>query len=137
MARTDKFREQHKKIGDIVKEIQGQLDEKNLTANSKNTVVLLGRLSGVIKLHLAMEDESLYPGLAKSANPKTKYVAEKFITEMGGIAKAYLSYADKWNEKAIRENAKGFITETTGIIKVLGERIQKEESELYPLADAG
>jgi hypothetical protein len=84
-----------------------------------------------------MEDESLYPNLAKSADTKVKGVADKFIKEMGGIAKAYLAYADKWTDKAVKENPKGFISETNGIIKVLGERIQKEESELYPLADAG
>lgn len=137
MARTDKFREQHKKIGDIVKELQGIMSEKSLSDNPKQAVVLLGRLSGVIKLHLAMEDESLYPNLAKSADTKVKGVADKFIKEMGGIAKAYLAYADKWTDKAVKENPKGFISETNGIIKVLGERIQKEESELYPLADAG
>lgn len=137
MARTDKFREQHKKIGDIVKELQGTMSEKSLSENPKQAVILLGRLSGVIKLHLAMEDESLYPNLAKSADTKVKGVADKFIKEMGGIAKAYLAYADKWTDKAVKENPKGFISETNGIIKVLGERIQKEESELYPLADAG
>jgi len=97
---------------------------------------LLTELTGKLIVHLAAEDQVLYPQLLKAKNPRTQTMAKRFITEMGSIAQAFKSYVVKWGSPAsIQANPEAFVTETKGIISALGERIRKENTQLYPLAD--
>ena len=55
---------------------------------------------------------------------------------MGGIKTAFTGYIGKYNTPAaIAAKPAGFISDTQGIVKALGERIRKEEGELYPAFD--
>lgn len=134
MSKTDSFVDQHKQILDLVGQLHGLLDENKLKADSTPAVMILANLTGKIKIHLSVEDKVLYPTIAKSSDEKVKAIATKYMNEMSKITEAYVAYADKWKANMIKDNPKEFITETKNIFKVLGERIQKEEKELYPLA---
>ncbi|MCC6213435.1 MAG: hemerythrin domain-containing protein [Polyangiaceae bacterium] len=135
MAKTDAFRDQHKKALEVVKAIQARLDPAKLQVDAQPVASDLAKLSGALQVHLAMEDKSLYPDLMKSRDPAAKKAAEDFSREMGGIAAAFGAYAKKWNALTIRSNAQDFVRETRSIFDALGKRIGREERELYPLAD--
>ena len=135
MARTDSFRAQHKKALELVGLIQADLDPNKLGKDAQGIVMNLAKLAGTINLHLSMEDQSLYPAMISSKNPQVKQAAEKFIKEMSGIAQAFTSYYKKWNAQTIQGTPDAFIKETKGIFTALGDRIRREEAELYPLAD--
>ena len=134
MSKTDSFVDQHKQILELVGQLNALLDETKLKNDPTPAVMLLANLTGRIKVHLSVEDKVLYPTIAKSPDEKAKAIATKYMNEMGKITEVYLAYADKWKVNNIKENPKDFITETKNVFKVLGERIQKEEKELYPLA---
>lgn len=54
---------------------------------------------------------------------------------MSGIGAVVKAYADKWNDEAMCASPDEFVTETRGLIAALGARIERENKELYPLAD--
>lgn len=135
MARTDSLREQHKKALEIVSAIQADLNPTKLAQDAQAISANLSKLSGTIGVHLAMEDKSLYPAMMGSANAEVKKAADKFSKEMGNIGAVFGAYTKKWNAGTIKSDPNAFITETKQIISVLGDRIKREEAELYPLAD--
>lgn len=133
---TDKFKTQHQDmlqvVGDIAKHIQANTVPDNAAEIASN----LAKLSGKIGIHLAMEDKSLYPRMIESGNPEAAQKAQQFQSEMGGLAEAFTTYKTKWvSPSKIAEDAATFAQETQGIVKALGDRIKREESELYPLAE--
>lgn len=50
----------------------------------------------MIRAHLKLEDEKLYPVLAQSSDPKIREKAARFQKEMGALAPAYVAFAEKW-----------------------------------------
>lgn len=136
MQRTANFRRQHDDILSIATEISNLLNAQALSKDASNIAILNAKLAGKVKFHLAMEDDSLYPRLLKENDDKVKSLAQKYISEMGGISKTYLAYLDKWkNAAAIQANAMQYVNETKNLFKVLADRISKENNELYPIID--
>ncbi|MDE2310293.1 MAG: hemerythrin domain-containing protein, partial [Betaproteobacteria bacterium] len=94
----------------------------------------LDRLARKISMHLQVEDIVLYNLM--QADPKVKATADRFQREMVDIKTALTGYLGKYaTPEAIAANTAGFIADTQGILKALGDRIRREESELYPMFD--
>lgn len=132
MAKSDVFKAQHKEILNLV----GQLAPLAPNAATKASDIrsILGQLAGKVSQHLAMEDMVLYKNML--ANPTTKSVAERFQREMGGIASVFTSFVGKYaSPAAIQANPAGFASEFSGLVKALGDRVKREESELYAAFD--
>ena len=132
MGYTDKFRTQHDEIlraaGEITDHLKGQADPAAVRK-------LLSALAGKVNFHLAMEDQALYPRLLESAEASVKTRAGKFKDEMGGLGKVFTDYNNKWQVSAIRADVAGFTNETRKVFGALAKRIERENNELYPLAD--
>ncbi len=135
MAATDSFRKQHADIVDIVKQIEGALVPQKLSTDPSSVRPLLTTLMGKLSMHLAMEDNALYPRLKDHPKPEVRDMAAKFITEMSGIKPVVETYGRKWTDDAIRKDAAGFCSETRSLFTALGGRIQRENSQLYALVD--
>ncbi len=134
MGRTDRFIKQHDELLEIVREMSGLMDINKMESNAKALHLLLSKLAGKLKLHLAIEDKNLYPSLLSSKDSKVKSMAEKYISEMGGLAEVFMDYVGKWsNASMIKEKPAEFIKETKGVFSAVGKRIDKENNELYPL----
>lgn len=135
-SKTEVFRNQHADIVTLVKEIeQNGLAPGKLPANAAKVRVLMNTLSGKVGVHLAMEDDALYPRLLQHQSAEVKDKAKKFIDEMGGIKKAYTDYNKKWTQSAIEKDSAGFVKETTALFAALGDRIKRENNDLYALVD--
>ena len=132
MGYTDKFRMQHDEIlraaGEITEHLQGEVDPAVVRK-------LLSALAGKVNFHLAMEDQALYPRLLESRDASVKTRAGKFKDEMGGLGKVFTDYNNKWQVSAIRGDIAGFTSETRKVFGALAKRIERENAELYPLAD--
>lgn len=136
MGHTDRYRQQHAEIMRLAVEIGKRLEPATLVNSAAEVRKLLSEMSGKIIVHLAAEDTVLYPLLQKSKDPSTKALAARFAAEMGPIAQAFQNYAVRWGmESEIRSKPDAFASETKAIVKALSERIRKENTELYPLAD--
>lgn len=133
MAYTDNLRKQHNDIVAVVREITVKLGSTRLDAPGLRS--LLSRLAGQVSFHLAMEDDSLYPRLASSDNAQARTVATTFLQEMGGLAEVFTAFSRKWQVSAIEADPQGFTAESRKVLAALGDRIQRENSVLYPLAD--
>lgn len=132
MSFTDKFREQHDEILELAGQITDKLKAKPDAAALRK---LLSALAGKVNFHLAMEDKALYPRLMKQPDAKTTALAGRFASEMGGLAGVFAAYNAKWQLTAIKTDPEGFTEETRKVFGALAHRIERENSELYPLAD--
>lgn len=136
MARTDKFREQHNDLLKIAGELQALLDVAALSKDGTPARTCLGKLMGKLVLHLSTEDKVLYPELTTHKDVNVATLAKRFAKEMEGTTKAVVAYNEKWGTpSAIKANATLFVTETKQVIQILGDRIKRENQELYAAAD--
>lgn len=131
----DRFKQEHALVLSSVTELRN-LVQRGIAENSAVIAKMVVEMSSKIKRHLGAEDQFLYPALAKSNNPETAALGKKFQEEMGGIAKAYMDFAGKWNlDSKVAADPEGFRTHANAIFKALNQRIQRENLELYPLAE--
>lgn len=85
MADLSRYREQHAALVKGIGAIQRLAGPAELSTRAPELLRLLMELAGQLKLHLALEDESLYPKLVKATDPKTAESARRFQREMGGL----------------------------------------------------
>lgn len=136
MARTDRFRQQHNEMLTLANELQGLLNEEALSKDGSAARRCLGNLMGKLKLHLSTEDKVLYPELETHKDPAMAKLAHKFASEMKSTAANVVAYNGRWaTPSAIKANAHGFIMETKDVIRILADRIKRENEELYAAAD--
>lgn len=91
---------------------------------------------GKLVLHLGAEDKVLYPELAAHKDASVAAMAKRFSVEMQETAKAVVAYNNKWGTPtAIKSNATEFIAETRNVLRILADRIKRENQELYAAAD--
>lgn len=131
---VDPYKKDHEILGAKLGELQSQMT--NVSANAKNIAKILAEISGALKMHLAKEDNSLYPALLKSSDTNVSSTAKKFQSEMGGLKDAWSNYINEWRtDSKISDNVDEFTKQTGGILKALGNRVQQEEKILYPMAE--
>jgi len=136
MTATASFRKQHSELLTVAGEIGKLLDAARLAADATSARTLLSNLAGKLKVHLAMEDKTLYPRLMQDPDPKVSAMAKRFADEMGGIAEVFGGYMDRWpTAKAIQEAPQRFVTDTQKLFAALSTRIDRENNQLYPLLD--
>ncbi len=131
----EKFKKDHNEIMALMTELK-KLVQSGIAENAGPIAKQIVAMSSLIKLHLAAEDQVFYPALLKSKDPSVSKIGQKFQLEMGDIASAYKQFAGKWNiESKVSSDPAGFKEEANNVFTVLHQRIQKENQELYPLAD--
>ena len=135
MPYTDNFRRQHDEILGVVGQISTKLGAGRVAQESKALRTLLSALAGKVAIHLAMEDKALYPRLIQANQENSRAMANAFMEEMGGIGAAFNAYNQKWQVGQIEADPAGFTRESQALFGALGKRIERENGELYPLAD--
>lgn len=138
---TSDFRSQHgrllekaTRLLEMAEQIATQPDASR-SAFAFDTRLQLVGLMACLSTHLIMEDQGLYPFLQRAQEESTRETARRFQEEMGGIGGVVKAYADKWSDDAMCASPDEFVCETRGLIEALGARIERENKELYPLAD--
>ena len=127
------LKRQHKEIWGLLNQIEAILT-KDFSGNSFEILMKLGELSGKVKMHLAQEDQVLYPALLENKEPKVRETAQKFIQEMGGLSQAFNKFRAKYaSVNSIKENPVQFAAEMKAVANTLYKRIRAEEQDLYPL----
>jgi len=123
---------QHKDILEKAHNLIGLLKAGTATNDPKKVKDALFNLSGLIKLHLQMEEEYLYPKLINHEDRDVRVTARKLKAEMIPITNAYIDYANKWtNTEMIASKSKEFYEETRNILQALESRIKTEDEQLY------
>jgi hemerythrin-like domain-containing protein len=135
--RTEVFRRQHREILDVVRQLEVKLV---LAASAPYTTDdirgHLNELAGKLTVHLAMEDNALYPRVLDHGSPRLRKLAAEFMTDMGGIHERFREYLVRWSvPQRIQASTAEFVQETTVLLDALKRRIAREDTELYPMVD--
>lgn len=132
----DKFKHQHE---DILADITAlrQLVHGGIESNAERIAARIIAMSGNIKLHLAVEDNVLYPALADCGDATLARMSNLYQREMNGIVAGYMAFATTWNSAAhLLAAPEKFRAEANGVLRRVYERIKKEDLEFYPAAEA-
>lgn len=132
----DKFKHQHIDILAAIAALR-KLVQSGIAEHAADISQRIVGMSGVVKLHLAVEDRVLYPTLEASGNAELARLSQHYRSEMDGIAGSYLAFAAKWNTpRLLSEQPETFRDEANRVLKILYERMKKEDREFYPAIDA-
>jgi hypothetical protein len=136
MARTDKYRQQHNELLILAKELQATLDVAALAKDGSAARTCLAKLMGKLVLHLSAEDKVLYPELEAHKDPAIAALARRFSVEMKSTTTQVVAYNNRWaTPSVIKADAQAFVKETKEVIRILADRIKRENQELYAAAD--
>ncbi len=136
MIDTEVYRTQHDSLLKITGDISEFLDVSILTQDARKVHSLLNKLAGKLNVHLAMEDNSLYPKLLEHPQENVRSVSLYYMQEMGNLANSFKSYMSVWGmSQDILDEPAEFIRQTDQMISTLKSRIERENTELYPLAE--
>lgn len=137
MSRTSSLRKQHDALLALAAEISEASTGLASLLDAERLYRLLRQLDAILTEHLASEDRFLYPDMLASSDRRTAALASRFCEEMGGLTKDYAGFAARWNSAgALLDDPDSFQRDWTGLQGALAFRIQRENAELYPLADA-
>lgn len=136
MSKTQRFREQHSDLLAVAQEIETLIRPNVLADNVEKARSALSRLFGKLHVHLSGEDQGLYPRLYASEDARLKSMAKQFSDEMGNITGVIKEYNQRWLlVSKIRQDPAGFCEQTAALLKALRNRIERENTQLYKLAD--
>lgn len=132
----DKFKHQHEKIYDCINSLRHHA-AAGIAENARAIASSIVSMSSLVKLHLAVEDTVLYPALKNSGSSTISRKGEQFQSEMKTIADKYQEFARRWNTaENVAHNPEGFRADANRVLKVLHERIRREDREFYPEIEA-
>jgi hypothetical protein len=137
IPRTTALRRQHDMLVRLAGEITAAAEALKSTGDANPLHRLLGEFGSVLTAHLATEDQRLYPEMLASGHRRAAATASRFRDEMGGLKDSYAEFAARWSSpEALRSDPPGFLRDWIILEGALSFRIQRENAELYPLADA-
>lgn len=132
MSRTRLFREQHRDLAAIGARLGRELGQPHRAGVRS----LVSELAGTLRVHLAMEDQRLYPKLVMSRDEAIAATARTIHGEVGELRDAAEAYFARWpSDRDIESRRADFDAETRAILEALGRRIALEDDELFPLLD--
>ena len=131
----DKYRREHADILDHVQQLK-TLSAQGIAAQAAAIARVVIAMSSVIKLHLSVEDRYLYPAL-RQADTRLADKARQYQEEMTSISSEYGQFSRRWNDaQRIAEQPEHFRSEANRVLKMLFERIVRENREFYPMVEA-
>lgn len=133
---TQTLRRQHRQILELVTRLDEHLDPARLPTSGHAVRGLLNTLTGVLTVHLAVEDGVVYPQLKHHEDPQLRQLASRYIDEMGGLKETFLAFVGRWKSvDGIQQSPAAFIRDARDVVRTLTRRIAAEDSELYPVVE--
>jgi hypothetical protein len=137
MRKTETYRQHHHELRAIAARIDVLLDAAAIAADPNTVATVVRELFGKFSVHLAIEDNSLYPRTKALANPHLRDLACRFEAEMGDLSVRFDAYRKAWpGPLAIGRDPATFVRETRAVLEALRARVGREETQLYDLIDA-
>lgn len=132
----DKLKHQHI---DILRRVAAlrTLTHEGVVDNAQAIAEGIVSMSAVIKLHLAVEDQALYPSLQRGDDADLARLGRMYQAEMAPLAQAYDAFVRRWNTaQNLRDDAEGFRADANDVLRRLHTRMQRENLEFYPRIEA-
>lgn len=132
MINLGNLNRQHDSIKSEINIIESELQKGSTGINLSEIALHISKLAGLLKIHLLEEDQFLYPNLLHSPDEEIKNMVNQYIQEMGHLAEEYTGFKNKYNvANKIKGQETVFVNEAKHMIKVLKERIEREDNGLY------
>lgn len=126
------YLKQHDTIKQEIREINALISKESSEENIREIVRHINLLAGKINMHLAVEDQYLYPKLRESKENEVREMTEMYMEEMSSLQEEFNTYKVKFNTRTkLKETEKEFARATQLITHKIMSRIEKEEKELY------
>jgi hemerythrin-like domain-containing protein len=136
MARTNSLRAQHDAVEAMIDQIFAGIEHYRSDRDAFPLTMKLARLAGTLRTHFALEEEILYPSMIASDHREAAVMARVFRTDHSQLASQFERFVDRWSRSdAIAASLRQFEYEAGMLFAALRERIDKENRELYPLAE--
>jgi len=136
MSETEFFRDQHDDLQALASTILTHLHIDELSTDAGKMSSLLTELASQLKVHLIMEDHTLYPQLLEHSDECIRSAAGRMYVEMDSLGKAVAAHKKQWpNALQIQMHPAEFIGQTRDIMDALIKRIEMENRGLYSLMD--
>ena len=133
MSQTRIYRDQHNRL----RELAGAMLALSPTAPCSEHRTALAKLGGTVKMHLKLEDDSLYPRLLQHKDPAVRASAAALQQSMGALAGTFTSFYEHWIKVGVIDEAPAkYLDELRAVIDALAKRMDLEDRELYDMADA-
>lgn len=134
---TATLRRQHDDIRQLMARLKPMLQSETLTQDAEEVRALVSRLVGVLSVHLAMEDEVLYRGLAGNVGDTLQKLLNVGREEFGHLSGELFDYQNRWPiPRSVQEDPERFILETEELFSLLDRRMESEEMRIFPEVDA-
>ena len=127
-----KLTQDHRQLVETYKQVHAALARNDL----KTVRDRLIQFRGALQDHLLAENVKLYVYLARqlAGDEDSSQLVNEMRREMMGIGRTVMDFLRKYTDSPISpENTGHFKTELDGIGAALVQRIQREETSLYPL----
>lgn len=129
---TKLYRQQHGEIRRLLGDIQQTLNPTDAEKGRSG----LAQLAGVLKIHLAMEDNALYPRMLAHDDAAVRATAAEYQESMGHLAPAFEQFYEKWRRHgAIEADSSEFARSYRALALALEDRMRMEDANLYDLVD--
>jgi hypothetical protein len=94
---------------------------------------VVAELAGILKVHVSMEDASLYPSLLSHPDPTLQTLARRYLDERAAIERAFEHYRTRFSSAAMIAAApEAFVEASREVLGVLYVRMQQEDNDLHP-----
>lgn len=132
----DKYKHQHVSILGSIQRLR-ELAHAGIQEHADDIAHGIVSMSSIIKLHLAVEDRALYPALQKSGDAELARMGQRYQHEMGTIAQEYDAFSRRWNQAwSLRQDPEAFRRDANHVLRMVYERMQKENRDFYPRIEA-
>ncbi|MDD9941759.1 MAG: hypothetical protein OXU20_12010 [Myxococcales bacterium] len=132
---TENSRRQHTELRRLADHLLVLVeDDRPLDESAVQRV--LSRLAGVLKMHVAMELEGLYPQLLAHPNEEVRTMASRMVETVQGAYEGFLKFRTNWHAQAVHADQQTFAQQARFIAKAFHESTTREEQRLYDRVDA-
>lgn len=95
------LRNQHDAAMRIADSLIDLVDDYQCETDALLIALQFNKLIGLIRVHVAQEDDQLYPELIAADDPKVAKLALSYVSEMGGLATQLEVFARRWSSSAL------------------------------------
>ena len=136
MTSTLSLRAQHDAAEAMIDQIFSDIARYRSDEDAFPLSLKLARLAGILRTHFALEDELLYPRMIESDHREAALMARVYRDEVAHLATRFDRFIERWSSSdAIAGARRQFRFEAGMLFAALRDRIDRENRDLYPLAE--
>ena len=96
----------------------------------------LGRIGTVLKAHVELEVEGMYPQLLEHPDADIRTLSARMIHRIKDVYDGFATFRSAWSIDKIRSNPEMFVKQARFVAQALHESTISEERDLYQRVDA-